>query len=96
VAWLRYVTSSKYHKDSLVALEHTKQKCRIKQALDRKNSLGLVWMHMYSSQSTCVGVNWSGIKLNSIPVHSTTCGLKWIHMHPNKALRQKQRVSLFA
>ena len=29
-------TSSKYHKDSLVALEHTKQKCRIKQALDRK------------------------------------------------------------
>ena len=29
-------TSSKYHKDSLVALEHTEQKCRIKQALDRK------------------------------------------------------------
>jgi hypothetical protein len=30
-------TISKYHKDSLVALEHTEQKCRIKQALDRKN-----------------------------------------------------------
>ena len=33
---LIYVTSSKYHKDSLVALEHIKQKCRIKQALDKK------------------------------------------------------------
>ena len=32
-------TISKYHKDSLVALEHTEQKCRIKQALDRKTSL---------------------------------------------------------
>ena len=32
-------TSSKYHKDSLVALEHTEQKCRIKQALDRKPNL---------------------------------------------------------
>jgi hypothetical protein len=27
--------------------------------------LGLVWMHMYSSQSICVEVDWSGIKLNS-------------------------------
>jgi hypothetical protein len=43
-------------------------------------------MHMYSSESTCVGVVWSGIKLNSIPMHSTTCRLKWIHMHPNKAI----------
>jgi hypothetical protein len=32
-------TSSKYHKDSLVALEHTEHKCRFKQALDRKISL---------------------------------------------------------
>jgi hypothetical protein len=40
---------------------------------------------MYSSQSTCVEVDWSGIKLSFIPFHSNTCGLKWIHMHPNKA-----------
>jgi hypothetical protein len=31
--------------------------------------LGLVWMHMYSSQSTCVEVNWIGIKLSSTPIH---------------------------
>jgi DICT domain-containing protein len=29
-------TSSKYHKDSLVALEHMEQKYRIKQARDKK------------------------------------------------------------
>jgi hypothetical protein len=40
---------------------------------------------MYSSQSTCVEVDWSGIKLNSIPFHPNTCGLILIHMHPNKA-----------
>jgi hypothetical protein len=34
-------------------------------------------MRIYSSQSTYVGVDWSGIKLNFIP-------LEWIHMHPNK------------
>jgi hypothetical protein len=50
--------------------------------------IGLVWMRMYSSKSTCVGVVWSGIKLNSIQMHSTTCGLKWIHMHPNKAIAE--------
>ena len=49
-------------------------------------SLDLVWMCMYSSQSTCVKVDWSEIKLCSIPFHSNICGLKWIHMHPNKAL----------
>ena len=43
-------------------------------------------MRMYSSQSICVEVDWSGIELNSIPFHSNTCGLRWIHMHPNKAL----------
>ena len=48
--------------------------------------LGLDWMRMYSSQFTCVEVDWSGIELNSIPFHSNTCGLRWIHMHPNKAL----------
>jgi hypothetical protein len=32
-----------------------------------------------------VEVDWSGIKLNSIPFHSNTCGLMWIHIHPNKA-----------
>jgi hypothetical protein len=32
-------TNSKYHKDSLVALEHMEQKCRIKQALDKRTSL---------------------------------------------------------
>jgi hypothetical protein len=29
-------------------------------------------------------VNLSEIKLSSIPFHSNTRGLKWIHMHPNK------------
>jgi hypothetical protein len=48
--------------------------------------LGLVWMYMYSSQSTCVKVDWNGIKLNSISFHSNTCGLRWIHVHPNNAL----------
>jgi hypothetical protein len=41
---------------------------------------------MYSSQSPCVEVDWSGINLNSIPFHSNTRGLRWIHIHPNKAL----------
>ena len=49
--------------------------------------LCLVWMRMYSSQFTCVEVDWSRIELSSIPFHSNTCGLKWIYMHPNKALR---------
>jgi hypothetical protein len=34
--------------------------------------LGLLWMRMYSSQSTCIKVDWSGIKLNfiqSTPIH---------------------------
>jgi hypothetical protein len=48
--------------------------------------LGFVWMHVYSSQSTCVEVDWSGIKLNFILFHSNTCRLKGIHMHPNKGL----------
>jgi hypothetical protein len=47
--------------------------------------LGLVWMRMNSSQYTCVEVDWSGIELNSIQFHSNTCGLRWIHMIPNKA-----------
>ena len=34
----------------------------------------------------CVEVDWSGIKLSSLPFHSNTCGLEWIHMHANKAL----------
>ena len=38
-------------------------------------------MRMYLSQSTCVEVDWSGIKLSSIPFHSNTYGLKLIHMH---------------
>jgi len=41
-------------------------------------------MRMYSSQSTCVEVDWSGIKLNFIPFHFNICRLRWIHMHPNK------------
>jgi len=48
---------------------------------------GLVWCACNSSQSTCVEVDWSGIKLSSIPFHSNTCELKRIHMYPNKALR---------
>ena len=47
---------------------------------------GLIWMRMYSSQSTCVEVDWSEIELNFVSFHSDTCGLRWIHMHPNKAL----------
>jgi len=42
-------------------------------------------MHMYLSQSICVEVDWSEIKLSSIQIHSNTCVLKWIDMHPNKA-----------
>jgi len=42
-------------------------------------------MDVYPSQSTYVEVYWSGIKLSFIPIHSNTCGFKWIHMHPNKA-----------
>ena len=38
--------------------------------------LGLIWVRVYSSQSTCVEVDWSGIKLNSIQFHSNTCGLR--------------------
>jgi len=40
---------------------------------------------MYSSQSICIEVDWSEIKLSFIPFYSKTCGLEWIHMHPNKA-----------
>jgi hypothetical protein len=40
----------------------------------------------YVSQFTYVKVDWSEIKLSFIPVHFSTCGLKWIHMHPKKAL----------
>jgi len=40
-------------------------------------------MHKYPYQSTCIEVE---IKLSSIPTHSNTCGLKSIHMHPNKVL----------
>ena len=43
-------------------------------------------MRMYSSKSTCIEVDWSGIELNSILLHRNTCGLKWIYMRPNKAL----------
>jgi hypothetical protein len=49
-------------------------------------TLGLIWMRMYSSQSTCVKADWNRIKLNFIPFYSNTCGLKWIHLHSNKAL----------
>ena len=41
-------------------------------------------MRMYSFQSTCVEMDWGGIKLNSIPFHSNTCGLRWIHMYPKR------------
>jgi hypothetical protein len=54
--------------------------------LPDKHNLGHVWMCMYSSQSTCVKVDWSEIKLSFIPFHSNTYGLKWIYMHPNKTL----------
>ena len=30
-------------------------------------------------------MDWSVIKLNSILFHSNTCGLRCIHMHPNKS-----------
>ena len=50
----------------------------------RQLKVDLTEMRMYLSQSTCVEVDWSGIKLNFIPFHSNTCGLKWTHMHPNK------------
>ena len=46
---------------------------------------------MYSSHSTCVEVDWSGIKLNSIPFHSNTCGFMWIHIYPNKARYKVQQ-----
>jgi hypothetical protein len=45
---------------------------------------GIGWMRIYSSQSTCVEVDWSEIKLNSIPFHSNICRSRWTHMHPNK------------
>ena len=48
-------------------------------------SLGLVWMHVYSLQSTCVEVEWND--------HFNTCGLRWIHAHPNKALRASSVVT---
>jgi hypothetical protein len=38
--------------------------------------LGLIWMRIYSSQFTCVEMDWSRIKLNSISFYSNTCGLK--------------------
>ena len=41
-------------------------------------------MCMYLSQSICIEVNWSGIKLNSILFHSYTYKLRWIHMHQTK------------
>jgi uncharacterized membrane protein len=49
-------------------------------------TLGLVWMRMYSFQSTCVKVDWNEIKLNFISFHSNTRGLRWIHMHTNKTV----------
>jgi hypothetical protein len=44
-----------------------------------KTSQSLIWMCVYSSQSTCVEVDWSKIELNFIPFHSSLCELKWIH-----------------
>jgi hypothetical protein len=44
----------------------------------------------YSSQFTCLGVNWSAIELNFISFHSNPCGLRWIHARPNKALGKKK------
>jgi hypothetical protein len=52
--------------------------------------LDLIWMCMYSSQSTYVDVDWSGIKPSSILFHFNTHGLRWIHVHPNKALSGKK------
>jgi len=50
--------------------------------------LGLVWMLLDSSQSTCVGVDWIGVKFSSssTSIHLNTCGLMRIRLHPNKAL----------
>lgn len=50
---------------------------------------GLVWMHSYSHQCTCVGVDWGEIKLNSILIHSHTYGLMWIQEHPKKISKEK-------
>jgi len=52
-------------------------------------------MRMYLSQSTCVEVDLSEIKLSSIPFYFNTCGLRWIHMHPNKALIGTQSIVAF-
>jgi hypothetical protein len=38
-------------------------------------------MRMYSSQSTCIEVDWSGIKLSSIPPLQHICRLKSIHIY---------------
>ena len=44
---------------------------------------GLVWMHVYLLQSTCCsGLEW---KFNCTTIHLNICGLRWIHVHPNKA-----------
>jgi hypothetical protein len=37
-------------------------------------TLGLVWMGMYSFQSTCVEVDWNEIKLNSFQYTNKTVG----------------------
>jgi hypothetical protein len=61
--------------------------------------LGLGWMRMYSSQSTRVEVDYSGIKLNFISFHSNTRGLRWIYLHPNKALtffEKKKTLAFFS
>ena len=88
--WKNNIQHSRFWLRS-VSFRHTSMKGFFNSTLSGSSAVfsrpryGLVWMCMYSSQSTCVEVDWSGIKLNSIPFHSNTCGLRWIHMHPNKA-----------
>jgi hypothetical protein len=53
---------------------------------------GLIWMCMYSSQPTCVEVNWSEIKLNSIPIYSNTYGSKSIHIRQSQSHERSCRV----
>jgi hypothetical protein len=39
--------------------------------------------------STSIHMCWSGLEwnlFNSTPIHFNTCGLRWRHAHPNKAL----------
>jgi hypothetical protein len=57
-----------------------------RQVILRKHAKGFVWMCMYSSQFTCVKVDWNGIKPSFIPIHFNTHRLKYtyIQIRPKK------------